>query len=238
MGNFGCPNQYQQLHPAQAPFGCVASGVERLQSIMQSFYVKTSTVFVFTQIQAILSNLINWSRKGWKGSDFLLFYHAMNFNEVCVFLLNGSIDKLTRLTAHKDAERGFVSSCNTVLGHLCPADQFWKAKALSLRVRWLLYSIYWYRGQAQLLVPVPIRGTSKRNRNPRKQRCLQFARSDKFTALKEAFYRQTAPNITSLFATAPWPGSGTGRVGPCKEEWIQWNAAECAESSSLCSLGS
>jgi hypothetical protein len=59
MGNFGCPNQYQQLHPAQAPFGCVASGVERLQSIMQSFYVKTSTVFVFTQIQAILSNLIN-----------------------------------------------------------------------------------------------------------------------------------------------------------------------------------
>lgn len=186
-------------------------------------------LFVFTQIQAILSNLINWLRKGWKGCDFLLFYHAMNFNEVCVFLLNGSIDKLTRLTAHKDAERGFVSSCNTVLGHLCPADQFWKAKALSLRVRWLLYSIYWYQGQAQLLVPVPIRGTSKRNRNPRKQRCLQFARSDKFTALKEAFYRQTAPNITSLFATAPWPGSGTGRVGPCKEEWIQWNAAECAE---------
>lgn len=49
------------------------------------------------------------------------------------------------------------------------------------------------------------------------KRCLQFARSDKFTALKEAFYRQTAPNITSLFATAPWPGSGTGR-GHAKNE--------------------
>ena len=30
-------------------------------------------------------------------------------------------------------------------------------------------------------------------------------RSDKITALKEAFYRQTAPNITSLFATATGP---------------------------------
>eukprot|EP00928_Gymnodinium_smaydae_P017486 TRINITY_DN16686_c1_g4_i2.p1 TRINITY_DN16686_c1_g4~~TRINITY_DN16686_c1_g4_i2.p1 ORF type:complete len:506 (-),score=141.39 TRINITY_DN16686_c1_g4_i2:208-1644(-) len=30
---------------------------------------------------------------------------------------------------------------------------------------------------------------------------LIFSRSDKFGALKEAFYRQTAPNITSLFAT-------------------------------------
>ena len=30
-----------------------------------------------------------------------------------------------------------------------------------------------------------------------------ISRSDKFTALKEAFYRPTAPNITSLFATAP-----------------------------------
>eukprot|EP00435_Cladocopium_sp_Y103_P003715 s4491_g1.t1 len=30
---------------------------------------------------------------------------------------------------------------------------------------------------------------------------LLISRSDKFTALKEAFYRQTAPNITSLFAT-------------------------------------
>ena len=68
------------------------------------------------------------------------------------------------------------------------------------------------------------------------KKCLQFARSDKFTALKEAFYRQTAPNITSLFATAPWPGSGTGRVGPCKEEWIQWNAAECAEFAALYAL--
>ena len=32
----------------------------------------------------------------------------------------------------------------------------------------------------------------------------QRARSDTFTALKEAFYRQTARNITSLFATATW----------------------------------
>eukprot|EP00931_Biecheleriopsis_adriatica_P072968 TRINITY_DN47346_c0_g1_i1.p1 TRINITY_DN47346_c0_g1~~TRINITY_DN47346_c0_g1_i1.p1 ORF type:complete len:475 (-),score=111.12 TRINITY_DN47346_c0_g1_i1:68-1492(-) len=30
---------------------------------------------------------------------------------------------------------------------------------------------------------------------------MMIARSDKVTALKEAFYRQTAPNITSLFAT-------------------------------------
>merc|ERR1712190_633590 len=30
---------------------------------------------------------------------------------------------------------------------------------------------------------------------------LLFSRSDKITALKEAFYRQNAPNITSLFAT-------------------------------------
>ncbi|CAJ1340291.1 unnamed protein product [Effrenium voratum] len=30
---------------------------------------------------------------------------------------------------------------------------------------------------------------------------LLISRSDKFTALKEAFYRQSAPNITSLFAT-------------------------------------
>jgi len=29
-----------------------------------------------------------------------------------------------------------------------------------------------------------------------------FSRSDKFTALKDAFYRQNAPNLTSLFATA------------------------------------
>ena len=32
-----------------------------------------------------------------------------------------------------------------------------------------------------------------------------MGRSDKITALKEAFYRQTAPNITSLFATAARP---------------------------------
>merc|ERR1712190_544143 len=30
---------------------------------------------------------------------------------------------------------------------------------------------------------------------------MLFSRSDKFGALKEAFYRQNAPNITSLFAT-------------------------------------
>merc|ERR1712190_79562 len=30
---------------------------------------------------------------------------------------------------------------------------------------------------------------------------MLFSRSDKFGALKEAFYRQSAPNITSLFAT-------------------------------------
>ena len=28
------------------------------------------------------------------------------------------------------------------------------------------------------------------------------SRSDKFSALKEAFYRQSAPNLTNLFATA------------------------------------
>ena len=52
----------------------------------------------------------------------IMQWRSLKYVFLGVFLLDGSIDKLAE---HKHAERGSVSSCTTVLGHLCSASWKW-----------------------------------------------------------------------------------------------------------------